>query len=68
MSGFRTKHGQEKAIANSTATRRGMAEAHAHQVGPLILDYRKQGLGLRAIADVLNLGVWRRPVVAAGIR
>lgn len=54
MSGFRTKHGQAKAIANSTATRRSLSEAHARKVGPLILDYRSQGMGYHAIADLLN--------------
>lgn len=56
MSGFLTKHGQAKAIANSTATRRGMAQAHAQTVAPVILHYRRQGMGYHRIADLLNLG------------
>ena len=56
VSGFKTEHGQAKAIANSTATRRGKSEAHACKVGPLILNYRRQGMGYHAIADLLNQG------------
>ena len=54
MSGFNTKQGQEKASANSLATRRDMAQAHAQQVVPHILARYREGWPLRRIADALN--------------
>ena len=61
MGGFSTKHGQPKAIANSTARRQAMAQTYAQQVAEFILDCRQQGISYARIVDMLNQSDYSPP-------